>query len=376
MVDDADGPRNPGDLIRRELEVRGWIQRDLAFILGIPEQAVTMMATGKRGVSADMARALGQVFDIPPETILRLQKISEVQPALARSRRPDPAITRKANLASTYPLRDMIRRGWLRPDPDTLEEQLAAFLGVASLDDDPNLVHAAKKTDPTGAVSVLQEVWIARVRQLARRQVVAKYSEQKLREAVTKMRALLVDPKEITRVPRLLNEAGVRFVVVEGLSGGKIDGVTLWLDPQAPVIGLSLRLDRVDNIWFVLRHEIEHVLRRHGGGRDLIDADLQADHSARHAEIPEEEREANEAASDFCVPKAKMDSFIARKSPFFSEIDMLGFSKLMQVHPGIVAGQLRNRTGRYDLFSKHLVKVRSAIVTTAVVDGWGETYPT
>jgi len=86
-------------------------------------------------------------------------------------------------------------------------------------------------------------------------------------------------------------------------------------------------------------------------------------------------RGARVAAADFCVPKAKMDSFFARKAPFFSELDVLGFSKLMQVHPGLVAGQIRNRTKRYDLFAKLLAKVRSTVVTTAVVDGWGETYP-
>ena len=32
---------HPGFYIREELEARGWTQRDLAYILGTPEQAVT-----------------------------------------------------------------------------------------------------------------------------------------------------------------------------------------------------------------------------------------------------------------------------------------------------------------------------------------------
>jgi len=35
----------------------------------------------------------------------------------------------------------------------------------------------------------------------------------------------------------------------------------LWLDDKSPVIALSMRFDRIDNFWFVLRHELEHVLR-------------------------------------------------------------------------------------------------------------------
>lgn len=352
-------------------------QLDLAFVLGVPQQAVNQIALGRRGISAGLAKDLGAVFGVSPEYLLQLQKASEVGPELRRARDTNPEVARKAMIVGTYPIRDMVKRGWLRADRDSLEEQLAAFFGVTSLDEEPNLVHAAKKTDPTSAPSAFQRVWIAQVRRIARRQIVGKYSERALREAVTKMRALLADPDEISRVPRLLNEAGVRFVLVEGFAGGKIDGVTLWLDSQSPVIGVSLRLDRIDNVWFVIRHEIEHVLKRHGGGREpMIDTDLHADGVTPDATIPQEERDANDAASDFCVPKAKMDSFFARKSPFFSELDMLGFSKLMQVHPGLVAGQLRHRTGRYDLFAKFLVKVRSAIAKTAAVDGWGETYPT
>ena len=47
----------------------------------------------------------------------------------------------------------------------------------------------------------------------------------------------------------------------EALPSSKIDGVCLWLDQHSPVIGMSLRFDRIDNFWFVLGHEIEHALK-------------------------------------------------------------------------------------------------------------------
>ena len=79
----------------------------------------------------------------------------------------------------------------------------------------------------------------------------------------------------------LLWTCGVRLIFVEALPGSKIDGVCVWLGDQ-PVIGITLRLDRLDNFCFVLRHEIEHVLR--GDGReesfspvDEIGSDLELD---------------------------------------------------------------------------------------------------
>lgn len=65
-------------------------------------------------------------------------------------------------------------------------------------------------------------------------------------------------------MPRILAEAGVRLVFVEAMAGSKLDGACFWLTDDQPVIGMSLRFDRMDNFWFVLRHEIEHVLQEDG----------------------------------------------------------------------------------------------------------------
>jgi HTH-type transcriptional regulator/antitoxin HigA len=60
-----------------------------------------------------------------------------------------------------------------------------------------------------------------------------------------------------------------------------------------------------------------------------------------------------------------------RVSPFFKEERVLLFAQRLNVHPGIVVGQLQRRLGRYDLFRKHQVKVRQFITSSALTDGWG-----
>src|SRR5690606_37889006 len=131
---------------------------------------------------------------------------------------------------------------------------------------------------------------------------------------------------------------------------------------------------RIDNFWWVLRHEIEHVLRGHGRERPVIDVDLEGTGAAADS-VAEEERIANAAASDFCVPSAQMDRFYAVKEPYFAERDILGFAATLKVHPGLVVGQLQHRSGRYDRFRSYLAKVRRAVAPEAVVDGWGSAYP-
>ena len=119
--------------------------------------------------------------------------------------------------------------------------------------------------------------------------LVARYTPANLPGVVQKLKALLLSPEEIRKIPKILGEAGIRFLVVEALPASKIDGVCFWLNEDAPVVGLSLRFDRIDNFWFVLRHEIEHVARRHGLASEMLDIDVEND----SAVVADEERFAN-----------------------------------------------------------------------------------
>ena len=160
---------------------------------------------------------------------------------------------------------------------------------------------------------------------------------------------------------------------MEGLKGTKIDGVCLWLDDHSPVIAMTLRHDRMDNYWFVLRHELEHVFRGHGKTSAIIDTDIEA--NAPTGERAADEVVANAAAAEFCAPPLRIDSFIARKAPIFPERDFLGLAKLLGVHPCLVAGQIRFKTKRFELFSRHIVKIRSSVLQSSIVDGWGDIAP-
>jgi len=360
----------PGDYIRNELEARGWLQRDLAFVLGLPEQAVNAVVLGKRGITADLARLLSVAFDKPAEFFLTLQNAKD----LSQAKTPDARVVRMVQLQSAYPLREMIKRGWIDDAPNALETELAKFFGVSTADDLPHMSYSAKKTT-YGSTPPLQLAWLFRVKQIAAEMVLPTYSDKKLRDALPKLHALMSAPEEARHVPRILSECGIRFVVVESLPAAKIDGVCFWLDNgKSPVVGMSLRFDRIDNFWFVLMHELEHVFNKDGKTDAMID-DLEGEKAGIGDGIPEQERLANAAAAAFCVPPKEMDSWVARKHPYYSEADLLGFARRIQVHPGIVAGQLRSRTNNYKIFTKYLAKICSIVTATAVVDGFGQIAP-
>jgi HTH-type transcriptional regulator / antitoxin HigA len=321
-----------------------------------------------------MALALADAFALPPERFLALQQAYDLQLARIVTRPDDGRVTR-AVLFGKLPITEMIRRGWLHADSakdaSKVESELARFFGVPSASD-IEIPHAAKKSNSEAPPTPSQLAWIRRVEQIARGMLVAPYTRRAGLAAIDQLNMLLLSAEEARKVPRILGEAGIRFAIVESLKSTKIDGVCLWLDERSPVIGMSLRFDRIDNFWFVLRHELEHVLREHGRDGYMIDVELEGERAGTGQSVSEEERVANAAAADFCVPSDSVDNFIARKSPIFSERDLLGFAKIHQIHPGLVAGQLQRRTERYELFRKHLVKIRSIVAPNAIVDGWGD----
>lgn len=374
-VDQADSDfRTPGQLIDSLLRERGWTREVLALVLGTTKANVSHIVTGRRRVDALTAIALSEVFGIEPDRFLDLQKMYDLGRARLETQ-PDPKRAKRAALFASLPISEMINRGWLRAesarDFGTVEVELARFFGVSNIAKIDIFPHAAKKSNAGDDVTPMQFAWINRVKQIAGEMAVPRYSRSAAEKALTDLQSLLFSADEARKVPRILAECGIRFVIVESLRAAKIDGVCLWLSENAPVIGMSLRFDRIDNFWFVLRHEIEHVLRGHGKGAFVLDAEL----TEQRAASSDEERVANEAAADFCVSRPYIEQFISRKAPLITKRDMLGFANTIRVHPGIVAGQLQRETGRYDLFRDQLVKIRSIVSPGAAVDGWGDIYP-
>ncbi len=369
--------RTPGQLIEALLNERGWNKRTLAVVLAVDEATVNRWISDKQAVNASIAISLEDVLEAPAERFLELQRAFDL--AKARfAQRPDPTRRTRAQLFGSLPVAAMIKRGWIEAndvrDIRAVEKGLAKFFGVDSVDQIEVMPHAARKTEVNRDASPTQVAWLNRVRSIADELIVPPFNPEALDRVLPRLHQLTVAPEETRHVPRLLAECGVRFVIVEALPSAKIDGVCFWLDDASPVVGLSMRHDRIDNFWFVLRHELEHVRLGHGRTAMILD-DLEGEGGGVGPEVPEEERLANAAAQEFCVPSSKMESFVARKAPFFSERDLTAFAKLLGVHAGLVAGQLQHRTGRYDRFRQHLAGVRTHIRANAAVDGWGDVYP-
>src|SRR5690349_22659543 len=85
---------HPGHYIKEEMAQRGWSQRDLAFIFGGLEQAIHPILNVKRGISPELAKAMGETFDVPAEFFANLQQAYD----LAQARTPDASVAMRRDM--------------------------------------------------------------------------------------------------------------------------------------------------------------------------------------------------------------------------------------------------------------------------------------
>ncbi|MCL4242067.1 MAG: helix-turn-helix domain-containing protein [Dehalococcoidia bacterium] len=360
----------PGDYIKEEMNARGWAQQDLADTLGKTVAAVNELISGKRAVTAETAQLLEQAFEgIDAATWLRLEatwQAYRLPPA------KDERVALRARLREKVPLREMLRRGWIEPgDEQSLERSVAGFLEIDSLDDEPAWAktYAARKSTSYDSASAGELAWVARARQLARAVQAQPFDPKAKGRLLADIRALARNPEDARNLPRLLADYGIRLVIVEKLSRTRVDGACFWLDPKSPVIALSLRYDRMDYFWFTLLHELGHIFEDHSGDCH-IESDLVG--AAQIEEKPEREVAADHFAASALVDQAKLNDFIVRNGPIYNVMNIRGFARLQDIHPGIVVGQLQHM-GEID-WSQHrafLERIRDVVTRSTLTDGHG-----
>lgn len=362
-------PVHPGKILKQLLEEKGWSTDELAIITGRRRQTVSEFISGKTGLTTDMAVVLAAAFGNTAAEWLKWDASYRLTTIEAGS---GAVVEKRAKLYHFAPVKEMQKRGWIRESKELsdLEEELKAFFGSDSLDETVKFPVALLRHSAEPSLSPTERAWCFRARQLAAASMhVAVFDPKRLPITERRLRELAAHPKEIRYLCEVLAQAGVRLVVVEPLPGMKIDGAAFWLDEASPVIAVSGRIDRIDNIWFAVMHEWAHI---RNGDAWSVDNDLLGDEPILIQN--EAERRANEQAASALIPAAEMDSFIRRVGPLYSKTRIIQFAHRIKIHPGIIVGQLQHRKEvGYSSNREMLVKVREFMAETTLTDGWGRT---
>ncbi len=323
---------SPGQILKRELDARGWTQKDLAEILGRPQQAVNEIIKGAKQITPETAIELAEAFGTSPDLWNNLEADYRLQLAMQRAEKK--SIARKSRIYSLLPITEMVKRGWLEASDsiEELEGQVRAFLGVDSLEEQPRFAASFRCSSGKKPETPAQIAWIKRVEHLARQKEVGSFAPTKLEDAIPELLHFAELADDVGRIPEVLKDLGVRLIIVPHLPKTYLDGAAFFLEDN-PVVALSLRYDRIDAFWFTLMHELAHIIDGHRGAF-LDDFDEEA--------ASAEEKAANKRANDWLLESHAFRRFAISTKPYFSRGRILEFARSQNRHPGIVLGRLQH----------------------------------
>lgn len=156
-----------------------------------------------------------------------------------------------------------------------------------------------------------------------------------------------------------LEKLGIRVVIESSLPGMRTDGTSFIAPDIGPVIGLTLRYDRLDSFWFTLLHELAHVVLHLREDPNEVFIDSIEDEDRDESEV---EAEANAFAKDSFVPR---DVWMRSEAfRFGTESAIHALADKLHIHPAVVAGRFRFERKRYQEFSQLLGagQVRSTLL--------------
>jgi HTH-type transcriptional regulator/antitoxin HigA len=331
---------DPIEAIRFRMEQQGLTPRDLMPYLG-SRSKVSEVLSGRRPLTISMIRALHAGFGIPAKVLLREQ---------------DPAILDAPDINyDRFPIREMVARGWIVASKSDLrtraEELLRDFF--APLGSVKALAAIYKKTNHVRAARAMDKyaltAWTARVViQAGQRPSVKRYEKGGVDLAFMREIARL---SAAENGPVLAHEAlakqGITLIIEPHLPRTHLDGAAILHGTARPIIGLSLRHDRVDNFWFCLMHELAHLSLHLD--KDCVqfydDLDVESRDDSK-------EREADDLAQEALIPRQEWERSPASRLRTQEAAEHL--AKALGIHPAIVAGRIRHKYKDYRVLN-HLV---------------------
>lgn len=322
---------DPVEAILFRMEQQGLRQKDIADLLGGKNRASEVLAR-KRPLTLSMIRALHERLAIPPDLLIR-------EPAAIYAVSDDIP-------ATDVPVALLAKRGWIDPDGSgsDLLKRFFAPAGSPVLMRHTVTFGANARTNRTHVW-----LWLSRVREVAesRTGVYRRFRRENLNEDVLRYVAKL---SWMDHGPRLakefLEERGIAMVIEPHLPSTHLDGAALLGRSGTPVIGLTLREDRLDNFWFTLIHELVHAWKHLNNDNRRAIADENIEKSDQTEAF---EREANERAGEILIPRSVWRRSEAFRKPSAKAIVALAAE--LQVSPAIVAGRVRHERRNFSLFT-------------------------
>lgn len=318
--------------------------RDLIPFIG-SRAKVSEVLSGKRAITMPMARALHRHLGIPADVLLRESDIDLDDPMAGIQWR-------------RFPVKAMAKLGWIPDVPNPVKRAEALIRDLIDRAGGPQVASAAlyRKNDHLRTNAKMDayalRAWCWQVLAMGHENPPpAGYAPGTVTPSFLKKVARLSGFEDGPRLAKeLLSKHGIALVVTPHLPRTYLDGAALRLGDGRPVIGLTLRYDRIDNFWFCLLHELAHVGRHMDTNEGNAFVDDQTLRGMEGRREDPKEAQADEWAQEALVPRAAWEASAARKRS--TPMAVMNLARALQIHPAIIAGKIRYEQQNYRLLSQ------------------------
>lgn len=318
---------DPIAAIEFRMEQQGLLPRDLVPFIG-SRSKVSEILSRKRPLTLSMVRALHDGLGIPAKVLIQNAQSEDFQ-------KPDDW--------SKYPVQEMVSRGWIDSNSDSINrffEALPEPTREAVLCRKTDTVRSGRQMDAYALAS-----WSARVIILANQMnSLASYRAEALTtDSLRSLARLSREENGPSAARDFLRRIGIPLIIEAHLPHTYLDGAAILIRPERPIIGLTVRYDRLDNFWFTLFHELGHiVLHSHERVEFFDDLDVDPGDDPR-------EKEADKFADEMLIPATEWKTSPASRvrSPQAAEF----LASRLQIHPAIVAGKMRHHWKNYRILN-------------------------
>lgn len=313
------------EAIQFRMEQAGLRQADLVPYIGSPSRASEVLA-GKRPLSIEMIRKLEDGLGIPAKVL--------IQKPVEQSDNTYESWNKKIFTA-------MKERGYFDGidgnTPATILQRFFSTAAPSSLM--PALHRQSSYRSSMSSNKQAMDAWKVRVLQKAQKiELSSAYKSGSVtKEFMQSFTKLSIKEDGPMRAKQALADIGIALIVEYHLPETRLDGAVLKLGPNTPVIGLTLRHDRIDNFWFTLLHELAHISLHF----DKIDADFMDElEEVKGEKIRDVEQAADNLAGEVLVPREKWLISPVRIAP--NVIAARNLARELEVDVAIIAGKIRH----------------------------------
>lgn len=318
---------DPIEAIKFRMEQADLKPADLIPYIG-SRSRVSEILSGKRQLTLDMVRALSKGLGIPAKVLIQKPELGEDV---------------ELNAWDNRLIKEMSKRGYFGASAFKEDNKISLLKSFFSVTGNNMQIMGMLRKSPHYRTSPLTDkraliAWSTQIFKKAKKtKVPAKYNHGTLNlEFLRDLAKKSTDKDGPLMAQDHLKKNGIILVIEPHFSKTYLDGATLLPNKDNPVIGLTLRYDRLDNFWFTLMHELAHISLHYDKDITLFYDEIEG---VRGVDINDIENEADQMVREALVPNSKWENSPAKLIP--SPMAAQSLADELGVHVAIVAGIMR-----------------------------------